>query len=110
MSECDPSLITRSLLEEGMYQHIAVLVLLYREKNKNKDEIMMSDLRYLLGSGKYLASNRYAESIVKDLKNLGLLNEKKVKKFRFLSLTRCGEEVSKLLNNLIEDVERSSNP
>ncbi len=106
MRECDPSSIVRSLLEEGMYRHIAVLVLLYREKKRSREEIIMSDLRYLLGGGKYLASNRYAESIVNSLKKLGLLNERKVKKFRFFSLTKCGEEVSKLLNNLMEDIEQ----
>ncbi len=82
---------SETLLDRLKRGHIVILLYLYKTR-----AALMVDLRRAVGRGKVISSY-YVEALVSDLKEWGLVEEKRVRNWRFFYLTERGMEVAKAL-------------
>ena len=73
--------------------HIAVLLLLYE-----KGEVLLADICEVLGS----KSSYWVNAIIDDLKGIGLIKERRIRRFRLFSLTEKGRGIAAQLRGISE--------
>ena len=73
--------------------HVAVLLLLYRE-----GEVLLADISDVLGS----KSSYWVNTVINDLKEMGLIEERRIRRFRLFSLTEKGRGIAAQLRRISE--------
>ncbi|MCC6049064.1 MAG: MarR family transcriptional regulator [Thermofilum sp.] len=92
--------IAAQLMREGRIYEIALLAYLYHFP----EGALLADLREVVGRGKITSYHRTLSYVMR-LKEMGLVVEERIKRFRLYKLTDKGREVAKIFAEMMGPIE-----
>jgi predicted transcriptional regulator with HTH domain len=93
--------VAAQLLREGRVHEIAILAYLYHYPRG----ALLQDLREVVGRGKVTSQQRTLAYIMR-LRELGLVEEERIKRFRLFKLTERGREVARIFAEMMGPSEQ----
>jgi DNA-binding transcriptional ArsR family regulator len=101
VSEEETKRIAARLMREGRVHEIALLAYLYHFPQG----ALLADLREVVGRGKITSYHRTL-SYIMHLKEMGLVVEERIKRYRLYKLTDKGREVAKIFAEMMGPLEQ----